>query len=254
MDSHPHGSRSAAGDRRRDGGGPGHRATERALEMAGVSPVSSTPRLRHLEPDHFVRERVYLHACWDLHDPCSRVRRNAAFIYARRGRCLDSQRSVSQRSRGLVGDPVPGLEVSSAAGRRGHFAVGPAPSSWSGEADTEVFLLSTSTLKEHTRRSCGWKPWTMYHPECPRAIDAGDTFSNGRREVFRHAVARMPERSAPFCRRLGTRWKARPPAGPSCQPPIAEARQKELKLRDDQVYNNIMRYGTPPPPPFRSAG
>jgi 3-oxoacyl-[acyl-carrier-protein] synthase-3 len=64
------------------------------------------------------------------------------------------------------------------------------------------------------------------------------------REVFRHAVVRMPESVRSTLSRVGLA-----PSDISLLIPhqanlrISEAVQKELGLRDDQVYNNIQRYG-----------
>ena len=64
------------------------------------------------------------------------------------------------------------------------------------------------------------------------------------REVFRHAVVRMPE----SVRAVLTRASLSPADLALLIPHqanlrISEAVQKELGLRDDQVYNNIQRYG-----------
>lgn len=64
------------------------------------------------------------------------------------------------------------------------------------------------------------------------------------REVFRHAVVRMPESVRAVLTRNGVA-----PADLALLIPhqanlrISEAVQKELGLREDQVYNNIQRYG-----------
>ena len=64
------------------------------------------------------------------------------------------------------------------------------------------------------------------------------------REVFRHAVVRMPESVRAVLARSGFE-----PAAIKLLIPhqanlrISEAVQKELGLRDDQTYNNIQRYG-----------
>jgi 3-oxoacyl-[acyl-carrier-protein] synthase-3 len=64
------------------------------------------------------------------------------------------------------------------------------------------------------------------------------------REVFRHAVVRMPESVRAVLARAGLA-----PSDIALLLPhqanlrISEAVQKELGLRDDQVYNNIQRYG-----------
>ena len=64
------------------------------------------------------------------------------------------------------------------------------------------------------------------------------------REVFRHAVARMPESVRSALRRAGSSVaEIDLLIAHQANLRISEAVQKELGLRDDQTYNNIQRYG-----------
>lgn len=84
-----------------------------------------------------------------------------------------------------------------------------------------------------------WPPIGVEH------IDAGRYWPHmDGREVFRHAVVRMPESVQAVLSRTGLT-----PADVTLLIPhqanlrISEAVQKRLGLRDDQVYNNIQTYG-----------
>jgi 3-oxoacyl-[acyl-carrier-protein] synthase III len=64
------------------------------------------------------------------------------------------------------------------------------------------------------------------------------------KEVFRHAVARMPESVRTVLGKIGATTADIALLIPhQANLRISEMVQKELGLRDDQVYNNIMRYG-----------
>ncbi len=89
-------------------------------------------------------------------------------------------------------------------------------------------------------------PGSMYHPRVsPEHIEAGRHFLQmDGKEVFRHAVVRMPESVRAVLAATGH--------GPAdlalllahqANLRISEMMQRELGLRDDQVYNNIQRYG-----------
>jgi 3-oxoacyl-[acyl-carrier-protein] synthase-3 len=89
-------------------------------------------------------------------------------------------------------------------------------------------------------------PGSMYHPRVSSAmIEEGRHWlvMDGK-EVFRHAVVRMPESVRAVLGTLGLG-----PADLSLLIPhqanlrISEMVQRDLGLRDDQVYNNIMQYG-----------
>jgi 3-oxoacyl-[acyl-carrier-protein] synthase III len=89
-------------------------------------------------------------------------------------------------------------------------------------------------------------PGSMYHPRISHGqLDEGRHFlAMDGKEVFRHAVVRMPESVRAVLAGIGAA-----PADLSLLIPhqanlrISEMVQKTLGLRDDQVYNNIQRYG-----------
>jgi 3-oxoacyl-[acyl-carrier-protein] synthase-3 len=89
-------------------------------------------------------------------------------------------------------------------------------------------------------------PGSMYHPRVSEQhLREGRYFLQmDGKEVFRHAVTRMPESVQSVLAKAGLTT-----ADISLLLPhqanlrISEGVQKALKLRDDQVYNNIMRYG-----------
>jgi 3-oxoacyl-[acyl-carrier-protein] synthase-3 len=89
-------------------------------------------------------------------------------------------------------------------------------------------------------------PGSMHHPRISHEqLDQGRHFVNmDGKEVFRHAVTRMPESVRAVLGKVGLS-----PADISLLLPhqanlrISEMVQRNLELRDDQVYNNIQRYG-----------
>jgi 3-oxoacyl-[acyl-carrier-protein] synthase III len=89
-------------------------------------------------------------------------------------------------------------------------------------------------------------PGSMYHPRVSHGqIEAGRHFLEmDGKEVFRHAVARMPESVQAVLAATGhTTRDLRLLVAHQANLRIAEMIQRVLELRDDQVYNNIMRYG-----------
>jgi len=89
-------------------------------------------------------------------------------------------------------------------------------------------------------------PGSMYHPRVSMAqIEQGRHFLQmDGRDVFRHAVVRMPESVMGLLDRLGL---SRSDIGllipHQANLRISEAVQKSLHLDDSQVYNNIDRFG-----------
>ena len=89
-------------------------------------------------------------------------------------------------------------------------------------------------------------PGSMYHPRVsPKQLEEGRHFLQmDGKDVFRHAVVRMPESVTAVLAREGLA-----PADLGLLIPhqanlrISEMVQKTLGLRDEQVYNNIERYG-----------
>ena len=89
-------------------------------------------------------------------------------------------------------------------------------------------------------------PGSMYHPRISTAqLEQGQQWLQmDGRDVFRHAVTRMPESATAVVTKAGYTWDDVNLLIPhQANLRISEAVQKSLKLRDDQVYNNIMRYG-----------
>jgi 3-oxoacyl-[acyl-carrier-protein] synthase III len=89
-------------------------------------------------------------------------------------------------------------------------------------------------------------PGSMYHPRVsPAQIEAGRQYLEmDGREVFRHAVARMPQSVRAVLSATGERLEnLNLLLAHQANLRIAEVMQKDLGLSDNQVYNNIMRYG-----------
>jgi 3-oxoacyl-[acyl-carrier-protein] synthase-3 len=89
-------------------------------------------------------------------------------------------------------------------------------------------------------------PGAGYHPfVSAEQIERGATYlSMDGKEVFRHAVARMPESVRTVLGKIGATTGDIALLIPhQANLRISEMVQRELGLRDDQVYNNIMHYG-----------
>lgn len=89
-------------------------------------------------------------------------------------------------------------------------------------------------------------PGSRYHPRVSKEhLDAGRYFLQmDGKEVFRHAVTRMPESVRTVLGKAGLQTGDITLLLPhQANLRISEAVQKSLGLREDQVYNNIMRYG-----------
>jgi 3-oxoacyl-[acyl-carrier-protein] synthase III len=89
-------------------------------------------------------------------------------------------------------------------------------------------------------------PGSMYHPRISAEhLQSGRHFLQmDGKEVFRHAVARMPESVRAVLAAAGERLEdVSLLLAHQANQRISEMIQRELALRDDQVYNNIERYG-----------
>jgi len=89
-------------------------------------------------------------------------------------------------------------------------------------------------------------PGCMYHPRITAAqlVEGRHLLQMDGREVFRQAVTRMPESATAALAKAGYTWEDVNLLIPhQANLRISEAVQKSLKLRDDQVYNNIQRFG-----------
>jgi 3-oxoacyl-[acyl-carrier-protein] synthase-3 len=86
----------------------------------------------------------------------------------------------------------------------------------------------------------------MYHPRVsPEHLDRGRQYLEmDGKEVFRHAVVRMPESVRAVLAATGQSLDDLSLLlAHQANLRISEMMQKNLGLRDEQVYNNIMRYG-----------
>lgn len=89
-------------------------------------------------------------------------------------------------------------------------------------------------------------PGSMYHPRVtPEQLADGRHYLDmDGREVFRHAVARMPESVRAVLGKVGAQPKDMALLlAHQANLRISEMVQRALELRDDQIYNNIQRYG-----------
>ncbi|NNG15145.1 MAG: 3-oxoacyl-ACP synthase, partial [Gemmatimonadales bacterium] len=116
----------------------------------------------------------------------------------------------------------------------------------SSDADRGFLAFDLHGEGEYAKKLWVDSPGSQYHPRI-----AKDHLDQGRhllqmegREVFRHAVTRMPESTAAVLAKAGLSLGDLDLLIPhQANLRISEAIQKKLRLRDDQVYNNIMRYG-----------
>jgi 3-oxoacyl-[acyl-carrier-protein] synthase-3 len=236
------------------GAGLAHRATLRALEAAGLEP-------RNLDlivyatstPDHFAPGNgVYLQRLLGIDGiPSIDVRNQCSgFVYALS--VADAFIQCGRFRRVLVvGAEVQstGMDVSS-RGRNTAviFADGAgAVVLGASEADGRGILA----FDLHGDGAYAEKLWvdapgSMYHPRASHEqLDAGRQFLQmDGKEVFRHAVARMPESVQAVLNATGhTTQDLKLLLAHQANLRISEMIQKTLQLRDDQIYNSIMRYG-----------
>lgn len=231
-----------------------HRATALALEMAGASPGEIDAIVYATSsPDHFAPGNgVYLQRQLGISTiPAVDIRAQCSgFIYALS--VADAWIRTGQFRRVLVvGSEVQstGLELSS-AGR--HVAVIFADGAGAvllgaGEPDGGgILAFDLHSEGAHAEKLWVDTPGSMYHPRVSHEqIEAGRQFLEmDGREVFRHAVVRMPESVRAVLSSAGhTVEELDLLLAHQANLRISEAMQKDLRLRDDQVYNNIMRYG-----------
>ena len=236
------------------GAGFAHQATLRALAAAGLGPgdldlivyATSTP-------DHFAPGGgVYLQRLLgdrpipsiDIRNQCS------GFVYALS--VADAFIRCGQfRHVLVVGAEIQstGMDVSTRgrntavlfADGAGAVVLGPSDDDASG-----ILAFDLHGDGHYAERLWVDAPGSMYHPRVSHEqLDAGRHFLDmDGKEVFRHAVVRMPESVRAVLSATGhdtgdlTLLIAH-----QANLRISEMMQKSLALRDDQVYNNIMRYG-----------
>jgi 3-oxoacyl-[acyl-carrier-protein] synthase III len=232
----------------------GRKASESALEMAGLAPTDVDAIVYATSsPDHFAPGNgVYLQKLLGIDTiPALDVRAQCSgFIYALS--VADAWiRAGQYRHILVVGSEVQstGLELSTEgrhvavifADGAGAVVLGPGNSDESG-------ILSFDLHSEGAHAEKLWvdAPGSMYHPRVSQEqIEAGQQYLEmDGREVFRHAVARMPESVRAVLASSGqTLENLSLLLAHQANLRISEAMQKDLGLRDDQVYNNIMWYG-----------
>lgn len=109
-------------------------------------------------------------------------------------------------------------------------------------------MLAFDLHTEGSRAELLWVdgPGSMYHPRVSHEqLDEGRYFLQmDGKEVFRHAVTRMPESVLAVLGKANLSIDQLALLIPhQANLRISEGVQKSLRLRDDQVYNNIQRYG-----------
>jgi len=232
----------------------GLRASQRALEMAGVEPGEIDAIVYATSsPDHFAPGNgVYLQRMLGISTvPALDIRAQCSgFIYALSVAdawiCSGHYRRVL-----VVGSEIQstGLEVSSAgrhvavifADGAGAVLLGPAE-----EADGGILGFDLHSEGAYAEKLWVDAPGSMYHPRVStKHIEAGRQYLEmDGREVFRHAVVRMPQSVRAVLSATGHQVEnISLLLAHQANLRISEAMQKDLGLRDDQIYNNIMFYG-----------
>jgi 3-oxoacyl-[acyl-carrier-protein] synthase-3 len=229
-------------------------ATHRALEMAG-EPASAIDAIVYATstPDHFAPGNgVFLQRALgvgtipaiDIRTQCS------GFVYALS--VADAWVRTGQYRRVLV----VGAEVQSTGmlmtteGRNvsvifadgaGAVVLGPTD-----REDRGILAFDLHSEGAHAEKLWVDSPGSMYHPRVsPEHIAAGRQYLEmDGKEVFRHAVVRMPESVQSVLAASGrTTADLKLLVAHQANLRIAEMMQRTLCLRDDQIYNNIMSYG-----------
>ena len=230
-----------------------HTASLSALEAAGLEPSGIDAIVYATStPDHFAPGGgVYLQRLLgvgaipsiDIRNQCS------GFVYALA--IADSFIRVGlYRHVLVVGAEVQStaLDVSTAGRNTAVIFADGAGAVVLGPGDDDRGILAFDLHGDGTYAEKLWvdAPGSMYHPRVSaRQIEEGRHFLEmDGKEVFRHAVARMPESVAAVLAATGhTTHDLSLLLAHQANLRIAEMMQKSLGLRDDQVYNNIMWYG-----------
>lgn len=229
-------------------------ATGRALEMADVS-ASSVDAIVYATstPDHFAPGNgVFLQRALgvgtipaiDIRTQCS------GFVYGLS--VADAWVRTGQYRRVLVvgGEVQSTGMLMTTEGRNvsvlfadgaGAVVVGPTD-----REDRGILAFDLHSEGAHAEKLWVDSPGSMYHPRVSAEhIEAGRQYLDmDGKEVFRHAVVRMPESVRAVLAASGrTTADLKLLVAHQANLRIAEMMQRALCLRDDQVYNNIMSYG-----------
>ncbi len=236
------------------GTGLAQQASQRALAMAGVD-VAEVDAIVYAtsSPDHFAPGNgVFLQRMLgartipaiDLRTQCS------GFVYGLS--MADAYiRAGLWRTVLVVGAEVQstGMDVSD-RGRNTAviFADGAGAAVVRAETDpagSRVLAWDLHSEGEHAEKLWVDAPGSIYHPRNqPEHIATKGYLAMDGKEVFRHATTRMSESVRAVLAEGGVAVEALTLLIPhQANLRISEAIQKSLGLRDDQVYNNIERYG-----------
>jgi 3-oxoacyl-[acyl-carrier-protein] synthase-3 len=112
--------------------------------------------------------------------------------------------------------------------------------------DQGIMAFDLHSEGAHAEKLWVDSPGSMYHPRVsPEHIAAGRQYLEmDGKEVFRHAVVRMPESVQAVLAASGRSIAdLKLLVAHQANLRIAEMMQRTLCLRDDQIYNNIMSYG-----------
>src|SRR5919112_3510222 len=229
------------------------KAANQAMDMAGLAPgdldaiVYATSSPDHFAPGNgvYLQRQLGVSAipAIDIRAQCS------GFIYALS--VADAWiRTGQYRHILVVGSEVQstGLELSSAgrhvavifADGAGAVVLGP------GENGSGILGFDLHSDGAYAEKLWVDAPGSMYHPRVsPEQIESGRQYLEmDGKEVFRHAVVRMPESVLAVLSATGQKLDdLKLLLAHQANLRISEVMQKDLGLRDDQVYNNIMRYG-----------
>ncbi len=229
-------------------------ASRSALEMAGVGADELDAIVYATStPDHFAPGNgVYLqHLLGAAAIPAIDIRTQCSgFVYALS--VADAWIRTGQYRRVLVvGAEIQSTAMDvSTAGRNtavifadgaGAVVLGPTE-----DADAGILAFDLHSDGAYAEKLWVDAPGSMYHPRISREhIEAGRHFlSMDGKEVFRHAIMRMPESVRAVLAKTGyAPADLKLLVAHQANLRIAELMQRSLDLRDDQVYNNIMRYG-----------
>lgn len=230
------------------------KAADRALAMAGLTPKDLDAIVfATCTPDHFIPGNgVYLQRAMgvpgipaiDLRMACS------GFVYALS--LADAWiRTGSYQRILVVGAEIQstGMDLST-EGRNTAviFADGAGAAVLTASKSDERGLLAFDLHSDGTHAELLWvdTPGSMYHPRISHEqIDQKRHYVNmDGKEVFRHAVTRMPESVKTALGKANLEVKDISLLLPhQANLRISEMVQRNLELRDDQVYNNIQKYG-----------
>lgn len=252
-------TRTGIGERRwiregETGVGLAQQAAEAALAMANLTPGDLDAIVyATCTPDHFIPGNgVYLQRVMGIPGiPALDIRMACSgFLYALS--VADAWiRSGSFTRILVVGQEIQstGMDIST-EGRNTAviFADGAGAAVLTPSEQDDRGLLAFDLHSDGTHAELLWvdTPGSMYNPRISKEhIDAKRHFVNmDGKEVFRHAVTRMPESVRATLGKAGLSDKDISLLLPhQANLRISEMVQRNLALRDDQVYNNIQRLG-----------